>query len=434
MSIVAFDPDRLDDLDLSQRMRHPASADPSNGMWLSDTEPSYIDAKALRRERLERLRAWMRRENYGAVVLFDPYNQRYATGSRNMFGYFLRNSTRYFFVPTEGPIILFEYPQSYHVSQVLETVDEARPSKLVWSSVSGRDDETARLFATEIADLLKSHGGGSMKIGLDRCQHLHAVALEALGCEVKDCQGEILNVRAVKTPEEIKCLVASMAGAEAAVAAVREAIRPGVSENELFAVMYHEVIRQGGEFIETRLLTSGQRTNPWFNEASGRRVRPGELVALDTDTIGCYGYYSDFSRTFRCGPGKPTTYQKMLYRMAYDQVQHNIGIVKPGMTFREVAEKAWKIPDRFVEQRYTSVMHGVGMHGETPFIAHAMDYETYGRDGVLEPGMVVSVESYIGEKNGGEGVKLEEEILITESGTELISRFPYEEDFLTPEV
>src|SRR5690606_11999061 len=136
MSIVAFDPDRLDDLDLSQRMRHPASADPSNGMWLSDTEPSYIDAKALRRERLERLRAWMRRENYGAVVLFDPYNQRYATGSRNMFGYFLRNSTRYFFVPTEGPIILFEYPQSYHVSQVLETVDEARPSKLVWSSVS----------------------------------------------------------------------------------------------------------------------------------------------------------------------------------------------------------------------------------------------------------------------------------------------------------
>src|SRR5690606_30756258 len=432
--IVAFDPDRLDDLDLSQRMRHPASADPSNGMWLSDTEPSYIDAKALRRERLERLRAWMRRENYGAVVLFDPYNQRYATGSRNMFGYFLRNSTRYFFVPTEGPIILFEYPQSYHVSQVLETVDEARPSKLVWSSVSGRDDETARLFATEIADLLKSHGGGSMKIGLDRCQHLHAVALEALGCEVKDCQGEILNVRAVKTPEEIKCLVASMAGAEAAVAAVREAIRPGVSENELFAVMYHEVIRQGGEFIETRLLTSGQRTNPWFNEASGRRVRPGELVALDTDTIGCYGYFSDFSRTFRCGPGRPTAYQKMLYRMAYDQVQHNIGIVKPGMTFREVAEKAWKIPDRFVEQRYTSVMHGVGMHGETPFIAHAMDYETYGRDGVLEPGMVVSVESYIGEKNGGEGVKLEEEILITESGTELISRFPYEEDFLTPEV
>ena len=63
----------------------------------------------------------------------------------------------------------------------------------------------------------------------------------------------------------------------------------------------------------------------------------------------------------------------MLYRMAHDQVRHNIGIVKPGMEFREIAEKAWKIPERFVEQRYTSVMHGVGMHGETPFITHAME-------------------------------------------------------------
>jgi Xaa-Pro aminopeptidase len=116
--------------------------------------------------------------------------------------------------------------------------------------------------------------------------------------------------------------------------------------------------------------------------------------------------------------------------MAHEQVQHNIGIIKPGMAFREIAEKAWKIPERFVEQRYTSVMHGVGMHGETPFIAHAMDYDTYGRDGHLVPGMVVSIESYIGEKGGREGVKLEDEVLITDTGTELLSRFPYEDEFL----
>ena len=194
------------------------------------------------------------------------------------------------------------------------------------------------------------------------------------------------------------------------------------------------MIRQGGEFIETRLLTSGQRTNPWFNETSGRRVRPGELVALDTDMIGCYGYYSDFSRTFRCGPGKPTPYQKMLYRMSYDQVQHNVGIIKPGLSFREIADKAWKIPAKFVEQRYTSVMHGVGMHGETPFIAHAVDFATYGREGVLQPGMVVSVESYIGEKHGREGVKLEEEVLVTETGAEPISRFPFEDELLEAQV
>ncbi len=434
MSIVVFNPDNVDDVDFDTHMRHPLADDPANNMWLSDTEPPGVDATALRRERLDKLRQWMVKAEYGAVLLFDPYNQRYATGSRNMFGYFLRNSTRYFFVPADGPIILFEYPQSYHVSTRLDTVDEARPSKLVWSSVSDKDSETAGPFAAEIADLMHRHARGLKKIGLDRCSHLHALALEVQGLDVRDCQGEILAVRAIKTLEEIKCLQISMTGAEAAVAAVRDAIKPGVTENDLFAVMYHEVIRQGGEFIETRLLTSGQRTNPWFSEASGRRVRPGELVALDTDTIGCYGYYSDFSRTFRCGPGRPTSYQKALYRMSYDQVQHNIGIIAPGMSFREIAEKAWKIPERFIDQRYTSVMHGVGMHGETPFIAHAMDFHTYGREGTIEPGMVVSVESYIGEKGGREGVKLEEEVLITDQGPKLISRFPFEDELLGREV
>jgi Xaa-Pro aminopeptidase len=432
MKIIASDP--AQESDLSGPMRHPQIVDTSNGMWLSDTEPPAVDTKKLRDGRLARLRAWMARAGYGGVVLLDPNNQRYATGTRNMFGYFLRNSTRYFFVPASGPIVLFDYPQSYHVSTVVDTVNEVRPSKLVWSSVSGRDNETAGPFADEIAELMRAHGGGSTKIGMDRCSHLQALALEKRGLQVEDCQGEILAVRAVKTPEEIQCLQISMTGAESAVAAVRSAIKPGITENELFAVLYHEVIRQGGEFIETRLLTSGQRTNPWFNETSGRRVRPGELVALDTDMIGCYGYYSDFSRTFRCGPGKPTPYQKMLYRMSYDQVQHNVGIIRPGLTFREVADKAWKIPAKFVEQRYTSVMHGVGMHGETPFIAHAVDFATYGREGVLQPGMVVSVESYIGEKHGREGVKLEEEVLVTETGAEQISRFPFEDELLEVQI
>jgi len=434
MSIVEFDPGDPSGFDPRQPMRHPGSppmaGDAGAGLWLSDTEPPFVDTVALRQGRLDKLRQWMAEAELGAVLLFDPFNQRYATGSRNMFGYFLRNSSRYFFVPVSGPIILFEYPQSYHVSTQLDTVDEARPSKLVWSSVSNRDSETVDPFAAEIADLLRNHGNGSMRIGLDRCSHIQALALERQGCAVFDVAGAILNVRAIKTPEEVRCLQASMAGAESAVAAVSEAMKPGVSETDLFATLYQEVIRQGGEFIETRLLTSGQRTNPWFNEASGRKLRPGELVALDTDTIGCYGYFSDFSRTFHCGPGRPSDYQRMLYRMAYDQVQHNMALLRPGLAFREVAEKAWKIPDRFIERRYTSVMHGVGMHGETPFIAHAMDYASYGRDGVLQPGMVLSVESYIGDVNGPEGVKLEDELLITESGAALISRFPYEDELL----
>jgi Xaa-Pro aminopeptidase len=157
------------------------------------------------------------------------------------------------------------------------------------------------------------------------------------------------------------------------------------------------------------------------------------LVALDTDVIGCFGYYSDFSRTFHCGPGRPSAYQKMLYGLAYEQIRHNIDLIRPGLSYRDVSNMAWKIPSAYVERRYTSVMHGVGLHGETPFIAHAQDYAAYGAEGILEPGMVVSVESYIGEVGGAEGVKLEEEVLITATGHEVISRFPYEDALLTRE-
>jgi Xaa-Pro aminopeptidase len=401
---------------------------------VSDCQPSAFDPVALRAGRLKRLRAMMQADDLAAVVLFDPYNQRYATGSRNMFGYFLRNSTRYIYVPVQGHVILFEYPGSAHVSTWLESIDEHRTSKVVWSAVNSRDNLTAAPFAAEIADLVRTDGGGATRIGLDRCSHLLALALEEQGLAVEDCQQRLLHTRRLKTPEEIACLTMSMSGTEAAVARVEAAIAPGVSENELFAEMYHGVIAGHGEFIETRLLSSGPRTNPWFNEAGGRRVRAGDLVALDTDTIGCNGYYADFSRTFYCGPGRPSAYQKQLYQMAFDQIQHNISILKPGMSYRDIAAGAWAIPRRFYDQRYPSIIHGVGMHGETPLIAHAEDFDTFSGDGVLEPGMVVSVESYIGEIGRADGVKLEDEVLVTDTGVERISRYPFAEALLAREV
>ena len=404
------------------------------GTGLTDAEPLSFEPRELRRKRLERIRSMMRDKDYAACVLLDPNNQRYATGSRNMFGYFLRNSTRYFYVPVEGPVILFEYPQSAHVSAQLETIDETRDSRIVWSSVRGADEDTGGPFAREIAELLRTHTSGSKRIGLDRCYLNLAGPLQSLGLDVVDCQQDLLKARAVKLPEEIACLKLSMINSEAAVYELQQAIRPGITEQELFARMYGAVIAHGGEMIETRLLSSGPRTNPWFNEAGSKRLRAGELVALDTDTIGNFGYYSDFSRTFFCGPGKPTAEQKTLYAMAYDQVQHNMSILKPGMTCREVAEQAWRIPEKYVEQRYTSVMHGCGLHGENPFVAHATDFERYGADDVIESNMVLCVESYIGEVNGAEGVKLEEEVRVTESGIERISTYPFDDQLLPREI
>ncbi len=396
----------------------------------TDSVPLDFDERALRLKRLARVRQMMADTDLGAVLLFDPYNQRYATGSRNMFGYFLRNSTRYVYVPRQGDVILFEYPGSAHVSTWLETIQESRESKVVFASVNGRDRLTAKPFAEEIADLMRRDCGGNRRIGMDRSALGLALALQAEGLEVEDCLQAMLHTRRLKIEEEVACLALSMSAVEAAVWNVERKLAPGASETELFAEMYHGVLIGGGEFIETRLLSSGPKTNPWFNEAGDRRVRPGELVALDTDTIGVNGYYADISRTFFCGPGRPSGYQKSLYRMAWEQIHHNAAILKPGMSFREIADKAWRIPERFFDLRYPSIIHGVGMHGEKPIVAHACDLDRFTGDGTLEPGMVVSVESYIGEPGAHEGVKLEDQYLVTDVGLRPMSHYPFDEALL----
>jgi Xaa-Pro aminopeptidase len=407
---------------------------PNHATDQTDSFPLDFDAKALRSKRLESVRDMMRENDLGAVLLFDPNNQRYATGSRNMFGYFLRNSTRYIYIPQSGDVILFEYPGSAHISTWLETIQDSRTSKIVFAAVNGRDRLVAKPFAEEIAVLMQEDCGGNQRVGMDRCTHGLALALEAEGLEVEDCMQMILHTRRLKLPEEIACLSLSMSAVETAVWNVEKKLEPGVSENELFAEMYHGVLMGGGEFIETRLLTSGPKTNPWFNEAGSRKVRPGELLALDTDTVGINGYYADISRTFFCGPGRPSGYQQSLYRMSWEQIHHNASILQPGMTFRDIADKAWKIPDRFFDLRYPSIIHGVGLHGEKPIVAHACDLDRYTGEGVLEPGMVVSVESYIGEPGGSEGVKLEDQFVVTETGVQPMSHYPWDDRLLNREV
>ncbi|WP_159593959.1 M24 family metallopeptidase, partial [Chelativorans xinjiangense] len=188
--------------------------------------------------------------------------------------------------------------------------------------------------------------------------------------------------------------------------------------------------QQNGDYCETRLLSAGRRTNPWFQEAANYILGENELVALDTDVVGCHGYYSDFSRTFHSGADRPTDSQRELYKVAYEQVHHNMSILKPGMSFRDYADKAWNIPEKYYANRYYLSAHGCGMTGEYPYLYHCGDFPDAGYDGVLEQGMTICVESYIGDERGAEGVKLEQQVLISETGVELLSRFPFEESLL----
>ena len=116
----------------------------------------------------------------------------------------------------------------------------------------------------------------------------------------------------------------ALATCEAAMLVMQRHLRPGITEQALWAHLHAENISRGGEWIETRLLSSGPRTNPWFQECSSREVEAGDLVAFDTDLIGPYGYCADISRTWRCGGGRARNAQIDLYRRAREQIAYNL--------------------------------------------------------------------------------------------------------------
>ncbi|MEM7335618.1 MAG: M24 family metallopeptidase, partial [Chloroflexota bacterium] len=117
-------------------------------------------------------------------------------------------------------------------------------------------------------------------------------------------------------------------------------------------------------------------------------------------------------------------------RMAYDQIMHNRALPKAGLTFEEVSAKAKSLPPDYLPNRYTVLYHGVGLCDEYPSLAYKEDWDAIGTSGVFEKNMVVCVESYVGKVGGKEGVKLEEQLLITEDGVEVLSSYPFEEILL----
>jgi Xaa-Pro aminopeptidase len=152
-----------------------------------------------------------------------------------------------------------------------------------------------------------------------------------------------------------------------------------------------------------------------------------DLVAFDTDLIGPYGYCADISRTWLCGDGRPSNAQTDLYRRAREQIAYNLELVRPGLGLREFSDKAFPLPERFLANRYSAIAHGVGVCDEYPAVYYSEDAEVTGYDGVLEAGMTICVESYIGEAGGAEGVKLEEQVLVTDTGAEVLSRYSFED-------
>jgi Xaa-Pro dipeptidase len=395
-----------------------------------------VDYGRMHRERVARAQQTLREQGIAAVLAVDPLNVRYVSfpglaivGSFHM-------TSRWALIPADGKVILWD---SFFVGADPDKVfgggaddgklDE-RPSGIpdyFTGDVRQAHDftyflsgpaapEGARAFAAEIVNVLAERGLKGEKIGIDRMDGLGFAALTAAGIEICDGQIPLERARTVKTVDELTLLRDNAKTTAVGLDVLQERLVPGVTENQLWGSFMGSVLSNGAEWSETRMLCSGQRTNPWMQEATDRIVQDGEVVGIDTDLSGRYGYNTDVSRTYLCGD-KPTDEQRRLYHDAYAFVHGNIPDMQVGASYAELSGRLKaRFPAEYYKQRYPLLAHGVGVCDEYP----AIKWDSQD-DGELEVGMVISVEAYCGRVGGREGVKVEEQLIITDDGPEIIT-------------
>ena len=392
-------------------------------MTLTEEPNSEPDFKKLVSGRFDRLQSAMQQQGLPACVFFLPANIRYATGVAIMDVHCLGATERYCLVPSIGEPILYEWDAA--ISQSGQLVKDVRPA--VWWQYQGqRGDVLVTQFAAEIKAALRDMGVGEREpVGVDRADPLAVFALQKAGVNLVSSSKVTDQAREVKTLEEVALLrVNGQLGYEI-LKEFENAIRPGIREYELLAVLSDSLLRRRGIAVFTRLVSAGQNTNPWGTEATDYVVKNGDLVALDTDAFGYEGYVIDASHTFLCG-SEPTTEQRELYRVAYNQIMSMREAVLPGISYADFARSVPTLPDEYVPQAYDSMVHGAGLMNEGPVIHHPGRIENP-EDEYLQENMVLCLEAYVGRVGGSCGVKLEDQVLIGKSGAEVLVDYPYDD-------
>lgn len=449
--------------DSNQYYRDTRKIDPSRGAYLEDGSPNddnrieigptrlafteweraglkLPDLVAMREYRWKRLTQHIVDRDYAGLLLFDPLNIRYATDSTNMQLWNTHNPFRAVLVCADGYMVMWDYKNSPFLSTFNPLVREQRSgADLFYFDRGDGLDVAAERFSLEVCSLLQEHAGNNKRLAIDKVMLHGLYALQAQGLKIKHGEELTEKCRSVKGKDEIRAMRCASHACEKAVAEMeafaREHVpRGGISENDIWAVLHAENIRRGGEWIETRLLTSGPRTNPWFQECGQRIVQDNELISFDTDLVGSYGICVDISRSWWIGDKHPPASIIDAMRHGYDHIMSNMAMLKPGVNIQELSRNSHTLRPEYQKQKYGCLMHGVGLCDEWPLVAYpdqmvdgAFDYE-------LEAGMTLCVEALVSPEGGDFSIKLEDQVLITENGYENLTRYPYDERLMGEKV
>jgi Xaa-Pro aminopeptidase len=390
-----------------------------------------VDFARLRGYRVERAAAALAASECGAFLLFDFYNIRYTT--QTWIGGALGDKMiRYALLLRDRDPILWDFGSAvrHHKLYSKWLPDENwRPGFLGFRGAVAPEAGLMRDAVTEIKSLLTEAGVAGAPLGIDIVEPPFLFELQRQGIEVRDAQQSMLDARVIKSPDEIMLLNQAAAMVDGVYQDIVDVLKPGVRENEIVALANKRLYELGSDQVEAVNSISGERCNPHPHNFTDRIIRPGDQAFFDI-IHSFNGYRTCYYRTF--GVGSATPAQHDAYRQAREWMDTAIGAIKPGVPTDAVARLLPRAQDFGFESELAAFglqfAHGLGLGlHERPIISRLNSLQNPIE---LKAGMVFAMETYCPASDGISAARIEEEVVVTDYGTEILTKFPAQELFV----
>ena len=395
------------------------------GLMAVDWE-ERVNIERLRQERLARVKTALKKSELGALLCFDMNNIRYITAT-HIGTWAMDKLVRFSLLPQDDEPILWDFGSAARHHQIycpwLGERSRAGISTLrgATNPGSGLAEDVAKKIKLEL-EMRKLQ---NEPVGVDVIEMPVLFALQAQGIKVVDGQQLMHEVRKIKTQDEITLLNTATMMVDAAYEELYQFMKPGVRENECVGVVSKVLYDLGSEHVEGVNAISGERCSPHPHVYTDRVLRPGDPAFFDI--LHSYnGYRTCYYRTFAVGSASPAMVDA--YKRSRDYMDAAISIVKPGITTADVV-KLWPKAEEFGFANEEAAFalqygHGVGLSiWEKPIFSRLVSLD---HPEVIEEGMVFALETYWPATDGWSAARLEEEVVVTKDGCEVITRFPSE--------
>jgi Xaa-Pro aminopeptidase len=386
-----------------------------------------VDMDRLRTQRLERAKAVLQGSECGALLCFDMTNIRYITATH--IGTWAQDKlNRFCLLPQSDEPIMWDFGSAARHHQLYNPwlADRSRAGistlRGAMSPESGRAEDVARKIRVE----LEQRGLLDEPVGVDAIELPVLFALQAEGVKVVDGQQLMQKARLIKTEDEVTLLNTACMMVDAAYEELYAAMKPGMKENECVGLVNKVLYDLGSEFVEGVNAISGERCNPHPHVYTDRVLRPGDPAYFDI-LHSFMGYRTCYYRTFAIGSASLA--QVDAYVRCRDMLDEAIALIKPGVTTGDIVE-VWPEAQDFGFPNEEAAFalqfgHGVGLSiWEKPIFSRLVSLE---HPEPIEEGMVFALETFWPAADGWSAARIEEQLVVTADGCEVITRFPAEE-------